>query len=172
MRARRLEDVAEPAIATPPARFSFAPALVAIAGCLALVIAASANAGATWRYDLFNDVMSPYCPGRSLNDCPSSQAAELRAWISLQEDGGRSRAQVEADLYEIYGELILSAPKPEGWGLTAYVVPVVAFLVAGVVLVVFLRRHAGAPLAPDAAGGPVTPVDPELERLVDHELGS
>lgn len=139
---------------------------------LALLLVASLGADAeTWRYDVYNDLMSPYCPGRSLNDCPSPQAAELRQWIANQEVAGRDRSDVEAELYRIYGDVLRSAPRAEGWGLAAYVIPVLTFVVGGVLVTVFLKRHSSR-AAVDGPPATAGPVDPELERLLNEELES
>ena len=119
-----------------------------------------------WAYDLSGELMSPFCPGRTLSECPSPQADSLRMWLIVQEAAGRSRAEVEAELYERYGDAILAAPRAEGFGIAAYLIPVVAFMAGGALLALFLRRQTRAP-APVAAAGPV---DAELERLVDEEL--
>ncbi len=119
-----------------------------------------------WAYDLSGELMSPFCPGRTLSECPSPQANSLRMWLIVQEAAGRNRAEVEAELYERYGDAILAAPRAEGFGIAAYLIPVVAFMAGGALLALFLRRQTRAP-APVAAAGPV---DAELERLVDEEL--
>lgn len=123
-----------------------------------------------WAYDLANDLMSPYCPGRTLAECPSPQAETLRVWLLVQEAAGRSRDEVEAELLARFGDGILAAPRPEGFGLAAYLVPVAVFLAGGLLLWVFLRRQTRP--APAPAGRPATapPLDPELERLVDEDL--
>ena len=56
-------------------------------------LAQEPDRGMGWGYHLANELMSPYCPGRTLNDCPSSQAAELKSWILAQEQAGRSQAE-------------------------------------------------------------------------------
>jgi cytochrome c-type biogenesis protein CcmH/NrfF len=132
------------------------------------VPAAPASADEAWSQDLWYDLMSPYCPGRTLADCPSPQAQELRAWIAEQEKQGRSREDVESQLYRLYGDVILSAPRAEGWGLAAYGVPVAAFLLGGALLAVFLRRQSRS--APEPAAAAEARPDPELERIVDEEL--
>jgi cytochrome c-type biogenesis protein CcmH/NrfF len=124
-----------------------------------------------WHYQVWREMMSPFCPGRTLADCPSSQADSLRLWIQVQEAAGRSREDVEAELVERYGDVVLGAPRARGFGLAAYLVPVAAFLVGGVALAFFLRRHTRrrAVARPPAAAVPPPP-DPELERLVDEEF--
>jgi hypothetical protein len=83
-----------------------APARIVCAALFALAVlvasasaeAPAANPGDTapaWAYDLPNDLMSPFCPGRSLADCPSPDAASLRMWILVQAVAGRTRADVE-----------------------------------------------------------------------------
>lgn len=123
---------------------------------------------AGWAYELQNDLMSPFCPGRTLADCPSPAAESMRMWIVVQEAAGRSRADVEAELFARYGDQIRPAPRAEGVGLAAYLVPVAAFGAGGLLVGVFLRRttRASAQVAAPAAA----PADPELERIVDREL--
>jgi cytochrome c-type biogenesis protein CcmH len=117
---------------------------------------------------MWNSLMSPYCPGRTLLDCTSGQAAELREWIAEQETAGRPRAEVEAQLYEQFGDVILQAPKASGFGLAAYVIPVVGVAAGALVLVIFLRRQAGS--ARTAPAAIAAPLDPELDRLIDEEM--
>ena len=119
-----------------------------------------------WAHTLSREMMSPCCPGRSLADCPSPQAESLRLWIVVQESTGRSRADVEAELYERYGDAIRGAPRAEGSGICAYAIPVLAFAAGGVLVVAFLRRRTRG------GGGPVAApaLDPELARIVDREL--
>jgi cytochrome c-type biogenesis protein CcmH/NrfF len=128
-----------------------------------------ADAKATrWAYDLAQDLMSPFCPGRSLADCPSPDAASLRMWILVQAAAGRTRADVEEELYARYGEVIRSAPKAEGFGTAAYVIPIAVFAAGGALVGWFLRRATRR-----AAAQPVpvaTPLDPELERKLDEAL--
>lgn len=144
-------------------------AIVAVNFALASPPARAADEAAqSWHYELWNSLMSPYCPGRTLLDCTSGQAAELREWIAEQETAGRPRAAVEAQLYEQFGDVILQAPKASGFGLAAYVIPVVGVAAGALVLVIFLRRQAGSAKAAPAAVA--TPPDPEIDRLIDEEM--
>jgi hypothetical protein len=47
---------------------------------------ASAADGAPegWAYEVANELMSPFCPGRTLADCTSPQAATVKAWLLVQ----------------------------------------------------------------------------------------
>jgi len=154
--------------ATPCAVLAtFVLALATLAGG-----ALRATASEGWAYEMANELMSPFCPGRSVADCPSPQAQTLRMWLIVQEAAGRPRAEVEAELIARYGESMLGAPRAKGIGLTAYVIPVAVGAAGAALLTWFLRRQtrgpAAAPPAPALAAS--APLDPELERLLDEKL--
>ena len=141
---------------------------LALCGWLAAVPASAEPAVQPqgWAYDLADELMSPYCPGRTLAECPSPQAQTLRMWLVVQEAAGRSEAEVKDELVERFGKQILPTPPAAGFGLAAYIVPVAAFVAGGALLWAFLRRQTRERPRPAAAA----PVDPELARLVDEEL--
>ena len=132
-----------------------------------------------WAYAMAHDLMSPFCPGRTLAACPSGEADQLRQWILLQAAAGQSREQLEADLLERFGDSILSAPRAEGvFGVSAYVIPIAGFLLglglAGWLIARLARGGSNVARRPhsDASGSPTGPQlsDEELERLVDEEF--
>ncbi len=143
---------------------------------------ASASGGpAPWAYSMAHDLMSPFCPGRTLAACPSPQADQLRQWILFQAAAGQTQEQIEETLFERFGDVMLSAPKAEGgWGISAYAIPIGGFLL-GLVFVTWmitrLARGGGSedsgptplPVKPVGSTGPALS-DPELERLVDEEF--
>lgn len=150
---------------------------------------AAAASAPNWAYQMAHDLMSPYCPGRTLSACPSPQAAELRQWILFQAAAGSTQEEVEASLFERFGDKILSAPKAEGWGLSAYVVPALGFLLGGGLVVFLLRglvskgsdeaptRRAPRTTRPATRGTAAAPVGPapsedELAAIVDEELAA
>jgi cytochrome c-type biogenesis protein CcmH len=129
---------------------------------------AANDAAPSWAYDLAQELMSPFCPGRSLADCPSQDAASLRMWILVQAAAGRTRADVEDELYARYGEVIRARPKAEGFGTAAYLIPVAVFAGGGALVLWFLRR---ATRRAAEQPTPATPkLDPELERRLDEAL--
>lgn len=129
-----------------------------------------------WGYRLAHDLMSPFCPGRTLAACPSDKAAELRQWILLQEAAGASREEVVAILEQRFGDVIHSSPEAEGWGLAAWLLPVTALLAGALVVAWVLRRmtrgaDAGPAESAGMAGAPRSLAeDAELEQLVDEEF--
>lgn len=171
-------------------RFSVGVLLCFVVG---LAAASPAEAADSWGYDLGHDLMSPYCPGRTLATCPSPQAAELVQWIVLQEAAGATREEVLADLVERFGEEILGAPKAEGFALWAYVLPILGFVSGGGLAFLALRRivarrdgipedaspssaDAGGAAGPEAADATdatdtTEDLEDELARIVDADLG-
>lgn len=130
--------------------------------------APDAQAIDTKANELYDEIMSPFCPGRTLANCPSPQAATMRERVRQQLADGRSENEIVDSLYAIYGEIILGAPRARGIGILAWVMPGL-FLVLGVgLLVVWLRstgrREAAAPSAPPPA------LDPEEQARLEAEL--
>lgn len=135
-----------------------------------------------WSYAMAHDLMSPFCPGRTLAECPSPQATELRFWILTQAAAGASETEVRAMLTDRFGDVLLAAPRAEGWGLSAYVIPIAFFVIGGPVVLLIIRRLVAGRTAdtlPRAeandASSPSPPSppapDPELERQLEIELG-
>jgi cytochrome c-type biogenesis protein CcmH len=140
-----------------------------------LVLGASGVAAKSFSYDLAGELMSPYCPGRTLSSCPSPQAAELVQWMVVQEAGGATREQIVDMLIERFGEEILGAPPAKGIMLWAYVVPMLGFVLGGGLVAVVLRRIVARNVVEVAASGHAVGVagaraDDDLAKLVDAEL--
>jgi cytochrome c-type biogenesis protein CcmH/NrfF len=141
--------------------------LVLAGWLLAASAAPAAQDEPGWGYQLWNELMSPFCPGRTLADCPSEQAEELREWIVAQEEGGRDRDDVTGELYRGFGDVLRQAPAAKGVGLAAYVLPIAIFCAGGGLVALFLVRRRGGTLA---TAPRVTVVDPELQRALDEEI--
>lgn len=117
------------------------------------------------------DLMSPYCPGRTLASCPSPDAADLRQEIRAALAEGRSSVEIEAEMERRFGVDVLGRPK-DAWG---FVVPLAVPVVGVLLVALWIRRHARGARSPDpVAPPPVTPVDEgddlALERALDREL--
>jgi len=153
-----------------------AAAALVLTPALALALLAIPSEGRAepegWAYDVAAELMSPFCPGRTLADCPSDSAKSLVLWIVVQEAAGRTRADVEEELFARYGEVLRPAPRAEGIGLTAYVIPAVTFAGGGALVGWFLLRQTRGrrAVATANAADPAPAHDPELERVVDEEL--
>jgi cytochrome c-type biogenesis protein CcmH len=89
--------------------------------------------------DIEDEVMCPIC-GTLLELSTSPQAERERAFIRRQIAGGRSKQQIEDALVAEYGNEVLAVPRGSGFDLSAYLVPVVAFLLGTVALAVGIAR--------------------------------
>jgi cytochrome c-type biogenesis protein CcmH/NrfF len=85
-------------------------------------------------------VMSPYCPGKILSDCPTEKAAELKLTIKNQIISGSKEQQIIEYLESEYGkETISSMPTYSGFGGIAWVTPFLFLVIGGVLLIKMLK---------------------------------
>ena len=134
---------------------AFLPALVALALVAFSATGAPATpfddaatdkpaAGPDWAptYNrLIVEIMSPYCHGLTLDNCPTKGAAELRDQIKNWLMEGHDEDWILDELELQYGPSILGAPRMRGMGLVAWIVPPLFFVVGAIGVVVFLRRN-------------------------------
>lgn len=114
---------------------------------------------------IFGEVMSPFCPGRLLSDCPSSQAAELRNDIRGKLASGVKEEQILDELYSVYHDEIRAAPPRYGFGMVAWLAPF-GFLLIGIALwAVYMRRQREEP---EQRGGDI---DPKILAEIEREVG-
>jgi cytochrome c-type biogenesis protein CcmH/NrfF len=144
-----------------------------VAAALALpAIALSAGAADAAPQDVANsisqEVMSPFCPGVTLHDCPSDNAVALRAKLADFAARGWSKARIIGWLKTQYGPDVLAVPPDRGAGLAAWVLPAIALLAGAAVAVVLARRWT-RPTRPET-DGPVAPVSPGMRARLDAEL--
>ena len=142
-------------------------AIAAVAACLILLASPAAAAPEDVANDISNEIMSPYCDGVTLHDCPSQEALDLRDRIEDWVSQGQSRSQIMRHLEREFGAGIRAAPPAEGAGFVAWIPPLVALALgaAGAWAVVrkwSRRTRAASPVS-------VTMTTEERHRL-DHEL--
>lgn len=113
---------------------------------------------------LAEDLMSPYCPGRTLADCPSPEAGELRAQVRTLLARGTPEREVRAELERRYGDAVQGIPRSP----FAQAVPVVLLSLGLALLALVLLR-----LSPGArASKPRASAAGDLERALDADLRS
>lgn len=98
------------------------------------------------------EVMSPYCPGVTLHDCPSSSAQEMRSEIAAWAEDGMTKDAILARLEDEFGPSIRALPSAGGSGLLAWLLPGLALVAGAALAIVLARRWAKRPPAPVAPG--------------------
>jgi cytochrome c-type biogenesis protein CcmH len=139
--------------------------LLAVAA-LAAPVASSAAGHEVGIADIEDEVMCPVC-GTLLELAESPQAQRERAYVSRLIAEGRSRAEIKDALVAQYGDEVLALPEGSGFDLSAYLVPVIAFVLAAAALAAAAWRWRGRGGGSDGPGeaSPSPPRGEEAERL-------
>ncbi len=67
-------------------------------------------------YALSKELMSPFCPGRTLADCPSPSALAVREEIREKVEAGVAIEAIRRELEERFGSAVRATPRgPLGW---------------------------------------------------------
>ncbi|MFI5025263.1 MAG: cytochrome c-type biogenesis protein CcmH [Solirubrobacterales bacterium] len=115
--------------------------------------------------EIEGEVMCPIC-GTLLELSDSPQARREKVYVAKLVAGGKSKAEIKDALVAQYGPEVLALPRGSGFDLTAYLVPVLALLIAivAIALAVVRWRRDGtrAQASTEAASGPR---DEDTERL-------
>ncbi|MGH2748258.1 MAG: cytochrome c-type biogenesis protein [Actinomycetota bacterium] len=126
--------------------------LLSVVATLLVAVASGAHAApedtANW---VARNIMSPYCPGVTLHDCPSAEAITLRTRIEGWAEDGMSRATIMDRLVDEFGPSIRAAPPAEGAGLLAWVLPGLAVIAGGTIAFLAARRWNARPPSEDVA---------------------
>ncbi len=116
--------------------------------------------------------------GMLVGACDNATAAAMRKKIVEQLAVGKSKNEVLQYFVDVYGPKVLSAPKPEGFNLTAWIVPFLAVIGGGIFIYfaldkwVFINRLEKN-LAENEENQPVqnTPENlEEYQEILDEEL--
>ena len=117
--------------------------------------------------DIEDEVMCLEC-GTPLNLSNAPVAERERAFIRREIARGKTKEQIKQALVDRFGPAVLAEPEDEGFGLAAYLVPVLVALLASVGVFAAARRwrRPGG-----TAAAPSTP-DPADEQRLDRELAA
>jgi len=113
-------------------------ALVALALSAVMTPSAAAAPRAS-LIEIEKEVMCPVC-GTLLQLAESPQAQREKAFIRRLIAEGKTETQVKDALVAEYGDEVLALPQGSGFSLSAYVVPIVAFVVAAIALALGVMR--------------------------------
>jgi cytochrome c-type biogenesis protein CcmH len=114
-------------------------ALLALVLALAIPCPALAATPQTSVNDVEAEVMCPIC-GTLLELAESPQAQRERVLVKRLIAEGKGKAEVKDALVAEYGPAVLALPEGSGFDLSAYLVPLIAFLIAVPALAVAVLR--------------------------------
>jgi cytochrome c-type biogenesis protein CcmH/NrfF len=141
------------------------------AAVFAVVFGTAPMSSAAGPQDVANSiseqVMSPFCPGVTLHDCPSDNAIALRAQIAKWASRGWSRQKIMDKLTAEYSD-ISAVPPERGADLLVWLLPAIALLAGGATAAMFARRWSRRDT--DTAG--TADLGPRDRRRLEEELAA
>jgi cytochrome c-type biogenesis protein CcmH len=137
-----------------------------------LLVAAVAFAAVTT--DEIEEALTCQCGcGLTVHSCNHLQcgsAIPLKQEVRTLVNNGLSRDEILLHFRNKYGEKILSSPVPEGFNLSAWILPFAVIALGGIVLVVRVRRWTATARAEDAVDHPLPEISERDRRRLDAEL--
>jgi len=140
--------------------------LVAAACVLGAIAAGAAAAAPPNAADLEAELVCPVCE-TTLDQSTAPVAERMKTFIRVRIAAGDSEDEIKDALVAQFGPGVLAEPPGGGFGLLAWLLPLVG-LVAGAIAVGLLVRAWSRRAPPAEPSG--EQLDAELERLVDDEL--
>lgn len=113
---------------------------------------AARSAVVTQSNQLFGTLMSPFCPGLTLANCPSIYAETLRVSVRGRLAAGEEPDQVVESLVAAFGEGMRGAPRARGLGLALWTLPFIALVGGGTGVTWWIRRRRARPASQLASG--------------------
>jgi len=139
-------------------------ALLLAAG--ALVIGGSALAVAPPNAaDLEAELVCPVCE-TTLDQSNAPVAQRMKAFLRVRIAAGDTEREIKDALVDEFGPAVLATPRKSGFGLLAWLLPLVALVAGAIAVGLLILKWSRRRAPPDDA----QPLDPQLERLVDEEL--
>jgi cytochrome c-type biogenesis protein CcmH len=148
--------------------------LFAIAIILAVMPAIAARAAMRPSVDSVAEGLTCQCGcGLTVANCNHPQcefSVPVRTQIETMIRKGMDRDAIIASFRRKYGEKVLSAPTTEGFNLLAWVVPFLALIGAGGILVAVLGRWDRKPPSDPPGAVPGDAFDSELRKRLDDDV--
>lgn len=128
--------------------------------------AVTADAQTPNAADLEAELVCPVCES-TLDQSNAPVALRMKAFIRERIAAGDTEQEIKDALVAEFGARVLAQPPGGGFGLLAWLLPLSAVVVGGVLMAVLVRSWSRRrTVAPDEDPG----LDPLLERRVDEEL--
>ena len=118
-------------------------------------------------HDIAAQLRCVVCQSLSVADSPSEMASQMRGIIRERLAAGERPAEVIQYFVDRYGEWILLAPRPRGFNLLVWLVPLAAVVTGLVLVTVIVRRWTQR--RREGATASVT-VDPEVSERIRREM--
>ncbi len=146
-------------------------AVAALSGSVQLYAQTTALETSSEATALFHRVLSPFCPGLMLADCPSPDAGTLRQDIKQRLAKGERAEDIERELYRTYGATIRATPEASGFGLGAWLIPPAVFIgFTLLALVAITRAHRSRQPDASTTSAPPAAIPDEVMARIEDEL--
>ncbi|PWB78507.1 MAG: cytochrome c-type biogenesis protein CcmH [Candidatus Methylomirabilota bacterium] len=142
--------------------------------CLLLIVvgvwASAASAGSLEEQTLrvAAELRCPVCQNLSVADSPSEMATQMREVIHDKLKNGESPDQIRSYFVSRYGEWILLSPARHGFNWVAWLLPFVAILGGGGIIVLTIRRSIRRGHESNVEQS--SPTDPRYASRLESEL--
>jgi cytochrome c-type biogenesis protein CcmH len=136
-----------------------------LSACVLAVVPAALAEQPPRAADLEGQLVCPVCE-TTLDQSDSPVAQRMKVFIRRRIAAGDSAKEIKAKLVDQFGPGVIASPPKSGFGLFAWLFPLIVVGVAAIVIAVLVRGWSRRRAPP----APVRPLDPGLERRVDEEL--
>jgi len=147
--------------------------VVLLAAFVVGVPAALASEEHPTLHELEGQLMCPTC-GTPLDMSNAPAANRIRAFVVARIRAGDTRSEIMDKLVGQFGPEIRAAPPASGFGLLAWLLPLVVLVGGGAVIGFYAWRWSRSREPAPTAGPPEqngrAPLDPQLERRLEEEL--
>jgi cytochrome c-type biogenesis protein CcmH len=147
--------------------------VVAVTGLVLPSAAGAAEAPSSLRStlnEIEEEVMCPVC-GTLLGLAESPQATREKAFVEKLVKEGKTKDEIKDELVAQYGDAVLAEPNGSGFSISAYVVPIVAFIVAALLLAAAVWKWRQSSGSGDDDRPAVEGPSAEDRRRLDEDLG-
>ncbi|MDE2998409.1 MAG: cytochrome c-type biogenesis protein CcmH [Gemmatimonadota bacterium] len=110
------------------------------------------------------------CPRRPLDECACGWADQKRARIAEALEAGQDREAIIAGFVAEFGQEVYVTPPASGFNLSAWIMPIMALLLGGVVLGAVLRGWSRQRGTPAAGRVPEADTDDPYRLRLEKEL--
>ncbi len=122
--------------------------------------------------EVARDLWCPLCSGVRLDNCELAACIQMKEVISIKLTEGESKERIKQYFLAQYGDVVLGMPSTQGFNLIAWILPVLAAVVAlgWVVFLVraWVRRRPAAATPTVSKDGDIARGDDYMRRVDDE----